>query len=208
MSGTASPGTESPTVSKQETTTNTLRPCREESVDFDHTENLFIEGDNLQVLKVLQKSYYGRVKMIYIDPPYNTGKDFIYSDKFSRTKKEELIANGSIDEHGNVINHDLYRQNTRDSGYFHSNWLNMMYPRLFLAKTLLSSDGVLFVSIDDNEQKNLSRHTNPFFLATQNASSARLATRLLSKRASWTIRSRSVSAHSSSLCSRYVPMTE
>lgn len=138
----------------QETTTNTLRPCGEESVDFDHN-NIFIEGDNLQVLKVLQKSYYGKVKMIYIDPPYNTSGDFIYNDKFSRTKKEELIANGSIDEYGNVINHDLYRHNTRGSGHFHSNWLNMMYPRLFLAKSLLRPDGAMFVSIDDNEVKNL-----------------------------------------------------
>ncbi len=139
----------------QETTTNTLKPCREESVDFDNSENLFIEGDNLQVLKVLQKSYYGKVKMIYIDPPYNTGNDFIYNDKFSRTKREELIANGSLDEDGNIVNHDLYRQNTRDSGHFHSNWLNMMYPRLFLARNLLKQDGVIFVSIDDNEVKNL-----------------------------------------------------
>ncbi len=139
----------------QETTTNTLKPVREESVNFDNTENLFIEGDNLEVLKVLQKSYYGKIKMIYIDPPYNTGNDFIYNDKFSRTKKEELIANGSIDEAGNVINHDLYRQNTRDGGHFHSNWLNMMYPRLFLAKNLLKQDGVIFVSIDDNEVHNL-----------------------------------------------------
>ena len=139
----------------QETTTKTLRPCRQESVDFDTTENLFIEGDNLQVLKALQRSYYGRVKMIYIDPPYNTGNDFIYSDKFTRTRKEELIANGSMDAEGNIINHDLYRQNTRDSGHFHSNWLNMMYPRLFVAKSLLAPDGVIFVSIDDNEVKNL-----------------------------------------------------
>lgn len=139
----------------QETTTKTLRPSRDESVDFDTTENLFIEGDNLQVLKVLQRSYYGKVKMIYIDPPYNTGNDFIYSDRFTRTRKEELIANGSMDAQGNVINHDLYRQNTRDSGHFHSNWLNMMYPRLFVAKSLLRPDGVIFVSIDDNEVKNL-----------------------------------------------------
>lgn len=139
----------------QETTTKTLRPCRDESVDFDTTGNLFIEGDNLQVLKVLQRSYYGKVKMIYIDPPYNTGNDFIYSDKFTRTRKEELVANGSMDAQGNIINHDLYRQNTRDSGHFHSNWLNMMYPRLFVAKSLLRPDGVIFVSIDDNEVKNL-----------------------------------------------------
>ncbi|PIZ76301.1 site-specific DNA-methyltransferase [Candidatus Peregrinibacteria bacterium CG_4_10_14_0_2_um_filter_38_24] len=147
----------------QETTTNTLKPCRDESVDFDKTENLFIEGDNLQVLKVLQKSYYGKVKMIYIDPPYNTGNDFIYNDKFSRTKREELIANGSIDDEGNVINHDLYRQNTRDSGHFHSNWLNMMYPRLFLARNLLRQDGVIFVSIDDNEVKNLKAMMDEIF---------------------------------------------
>jgi adenine-specific DNA-methyltransferase len=139
----------------QETTTNTLCPCGEESVDFGTTDNIFIEDDNLQALKVLQRSYYGKVKMIYIDPPYNTGNDFIYSDKFSRTKREELLANGSIDEHGNVVNHDLYRQNTRDSGHFHSNWLNMMYPRLFLARSLLRQDDVIFVSIDDNEVKNL-----------------------------------------------------
>ena len=139
----------------QETTTKTLRPCRDESVGFDTTENLFIEGDNLQVLKVLQRSYYGKVKMIYIDPPYNTGNDFIYSDRFTRTRKEELVANGSMDAQGNIINHDLYRQNTRDSGHFHSNWLNMMYPRLFVAKSLLRPDGVIIVSIDDNEVKNL-----------------------------------------------------
>lgn len=139
----------------QETTTKTLRPCRDESVDFDTSENLFIEGDNLQVLKVLQRSYYGKVKMVYIDPPYNTGNDFIYSDRFTRTRKEELVANGSMDAQGNIINHDLYRQNTRDSGHFHSNWLNMMYPRLFVAKSLLRHDGIIFVSIDDNEAKNL-----------------------------------------------------
>lgn len=139
----------------RETTTKTLRPCRDESVGFDTTENLFIEGDNLQVLKVLQRSYYGKVKMIYIDPPYNSGRDLIYNDKFSRSPKEELMASGSIDEKGNVINHDLYRQNTRDSGHFHSNWLNMMYPRLCLAKSLLRPDGIIFVSIDDNEVKNL-----------------------------------------------------
>ncbi|MBF0563601.1 MAG: site-specific DNA-methyltransferase, partial [Nitrospirae bacterium] len=139
----------------QETTTNTLKPCRDESVNFDETQNLFIEGDNLEVLKVLQRSYYGKVKMIYIDPPYNTGNDFIYNDKFSRTKKDELLASGAIDKDGNVINADLYRVNTRESGHFHSNWLNMMYPRLFLARNLLRDDGVIFISIDDNEVSNL-----------------------------------------------------
>ena len=139
----------------QETTTNTLKPCKEKSVKFDDTENIFIEGDNLQVLKTLQKSYYGKVNMIYIDPPYNTGNDFIYNDKFSRTKKEELIAIGAVDEDGNVVNANLYKQNTKDCGHFHSNWMNMMYPRLFLARNLLRQDGVIFVSIDDNELKNL-----------------------------------------------------
>ena len=147
----------------QETTTNTLKPVREESVDFDNTENLFIEGDNLEVLKVLQKSYYGKVKMVYIDPPYNTGNDFIYNDKFSRNKREYLEEVGAVDKEGNVVNAGLYTQNTRDSGHFHSDWLNMMYPRLFLAKNLLRQDGVIFVSIDDNEVNNLRTAMNEIF---------------------------------------------
>lgn len=147
----------------QETTTHTLKPVRDESVDFDNTENLFIEGDNLEVLKVLQKSYYGKVKMIYIDPPYNTGNDFIYNDKFSRNKREYLEEVGAIDKEGNVVNAGLYTQNTRDSGHFHSDWLNMMYPRLFLAKNLLRQDGVIFVSIDDNEVNNLRTVMNEIF---------------------------------------------
>lgn len=147
----------------QETTTNTFKPCREESVNFDESENLFIEGDNLQAMKVLQKSYYGKVKMIYIDPPYNTGNDFIYNDKFSQAKKEYLQEIGAIDELGNVVNAELYRQNTRDSGHFHSTWLNMMYPRLFLARNLLRQDGVIFVSIDDNEVSNLRKMMDEIF---------------------------------------------
>lgn len=147
----------------QETTTNTLKPCREESVNFDDTDNLFIEGDNLQAMKVLQKSYYGKVKMIYIDPPYNTGNDFIYNDKFSQAKKEYLQEIGAIDELGNVVNAELFRQNTRDSGHFHSTWLNMMYPRLFLARNLLRQDGVIFVSIDDNEVANLRKMMDEIF---------------------------------------------
>jgi len=139
----------------QETTTNTLKPCREESVDFDKTQNLFIEGDNLQVLKTLQRSYYGKVKMIYIDPPYNTGNDFVYNDAFGEVRKEYLKKAGAIDEDGNVLEDGLYRRNTKDGGHYHSNWLNMMYPRLFLARNLLRQDGVIFVSIDDNEVKNL-----------------------------------------------------
>lgn len=147
----------------QEATTNTLKPCRDESVNFDETENLFIEGDNLQVMKVLQKSYYGKVKMIYIDPPYNTGNDFIYNDKFSQAKKEYLQEIGAIDELGNVVNAELYRQNTRDSGHFHSTWMNMMYPRLFLARNLLMQDGVIFVSIDENEVANLRKMMDEIF---------------------------------------------
>jgi len=139
----------------QETTTNTLKPCREESVDFDKTQNLFIEGDNLQVLKTLQRSYYSKVKMIYIDPPYNTGNDFVYNDAFSQVKKDYLKKVGAIDDDGNILEDGLYRRNTKDGGHYHSNWLNMMYPRLFLARNLLRQDGVIFVSIDDNEVKNL-----------------------------------------------------
>lgn len=147
----------------QETTTNTLKPVRDESVDFDNTENLFIEGDNLEVLKVLQKSYYGKVKMIYIDPPYNTGNDFIYNDKFSRNKREYLEEVGAIDKEGNVVNAGLYTQNTKDSGHFHSDWLNMIYPRLFLARNLLRQDGVICISIDDNELNNLRAVMNEIF---------------------------------------------
>lgn len=147
----------------QETTTNTLTPAPEESVNFDESENIFIEGDNLEVLKTLQKSYYGKVKMIYIDPPYNTGNDFIYSDKFTQTKKEYLQEIGAIDENGDIVNASLYKQNTRDSGHFHSTWLNMMYPRLFLARNLLKKDGVIFVSIDDNEVANLRKMMDEIF---------------------------------------------
>lgn len=148
----------------QEPTTATLRPCREASVDFDTTENLFIEGDNLNVLKVLQKSYYGRVKMIYIDPPYNTGSDsFIYPDKFSETQDEYLKRIGDKDAEGNLIRDGFWRKNSKDAGHFHSNWLSMMYPRLFLARNLLRQDGVIFVSIDDNEVHNLRMIMNEIF---------------------------------------------
>ena len=148
----------------QEPTTATLRPCREASVDFDTTENLFIEGDNLNVLKVLQKSYYGRVKMIYIDPPYNTGSDsFIYPDKFRETQDEYLKRIGDKDAEGNLIRDGFWRKNSKDAGHFHSNWLSMMYPRLFLARNLLRQDGVIFVSIDDNEVHNLRMVMNEIF---------------------------------------------
>ena len=139
----------------QRQTTSTLVPDREGSVEFDTSENLFIEGDNLEVLRVLQRSYYGKVKMIYIDPPYNTGNDFIYNDKFAQNRKEYLKEIGAIDDDGNVINAELYRKNVKDNGHFHSKWLSMMYPRLFLARNLLREDGVIFVSIDDNEVANL-----------------------------------------------------
>ncbi len=139
----------------QEPTTATLRPLRDESVEFDKTKNLFIEGDNLQVLKVLQKSYYGQVKMIYIDPPYNTGSDsFIYPDRFQETQEEYMERVGDKEE-GHVTRDGMWQKNSGDNGHYHSNWLSMMYPRLFLARNLLRDDGVIFVSIDDNEVKNL-----------------------------------------------------
>lgn len=128
----------------------TLRPCREESVDFDNTENLYIEGDNLDVLKLLQETYLGKVKMIYIDPPYNTGNDFVYNDDFAENAEEYLERSGQFDEDGNRL-----FQNTESNGRFHTDWLNMIYPRLKLAKDLLSDDGVIFISIDDNETRNL-----------------------------------------------------
>ncbi len=138
----------------QAPTYKTLKPCREESINFDETENLFIEGDNLEVLKILQKSYFGKIKMIYIDPPYNTGNDFLYKDDYSETLAEYKRKVGDVDENGNTTRAGLFR-NTKENGQYHSNWLNMMYPRLFLARNLLRDDGVIFVSIDDNEVHNL-----------------------------------------------------
>jgi len=136
----------------------TLKPCKEESVNFDGTENLFIEGDNLEVLKLLQKSYYGKVKMIYIDPPYNTGNEFIYPDKYSETLDTYLSYTGQVDDKG-----IKFSTNTDTDGRYHSKWLNMMYPRLFLARNLLRDDGVIFVSIDDNEVDNLKKMCNEIF---------------------------------------------
>lgn len=130
----------------------TLRPCREESVDFDNTENLYIEGDNLDVLKLLQETYLGKVKMIYIDPPYNTGNDFVYNDDFAENTDDYLDRSGQFDEDGNRLFH-----NTESNGRFHTDWLNMIYPRLKIARNLLSDDGVIFISIDDNEQENLKK---------------------------------------------------
>ena len=131
-------------------TTDTLRPCREESVDFDNTQNLYIEGDNLQVLKLLRENYLGKVKMIYIDPPYNTGNDFVYNDDFSQSAGEYMHNSGQEDEEGNRL-----VTNSESNGRFHTDWVNMIYPRLKVAKDLLSDDGVIFISIDDCEQRNL-----------------------------------------------------
>lgn len=142
----------------------TLVPVREESVNFDETENIFIEGENLEVLKVLQKSYFGKVKMIYIDPPYNTGNDsFIYPDKFSETKDEYQRRVGDKDEEGYMTKDGMFRKNSKENGQYHSNWLNMMMPRLYLAKNLLRQDGVIFISIDDNEVHNLRLLMNEIF---------------------------------------------
>ncbi|MBN1621613.1 MAG: site-specific DNA-methyltransferase [Endomicrobiales bacterium] len=142
----------------QEPSIATLKPCKNESVDWDTTENLFIEGDNLEVLKQLQKSYYGKVKMIYIDPPYNTGNDFIYPDNYSESLDTYLAYTGQIDSQGKK-----FSTNTESEGRFHSKWMNMMYPRLFLARNLLRDDGVIFVSIDDNEVDNLKKIMNDIF---------------------------------------------
>ena len=136
----------------------TLRPRKKESVAWDTTQNLFIEGDNLDALKLLQNTYLGKVKMIYIDPPYNTGNDFIYRDKFSKPKTEQDLEEGQTDEEGNV-----YTTNPESNGKFHSDWLSMMYPRLRLAKRLLREDGVIFISIDDHEQANLKRLCDEIF---------------------------------------------
>ena len=136
----------------------TLRPCREESVDFDNTENLYIEGDNLEVLKLLQETYLGKIKVIYIDPPYNTGNDFVYEDDFAQSTEEYLANSGQFDEDGNRM-----VQNTESNGRFHTDWLNMIYPRLRLAKDLLTDDGFIFISIDDNEQENLKKCCDEVF---------------------------------------------
>lgn len=145
----------------QEKTVQTLHPDRANSVDWDTTGNMFIEGDNLAALKILHKAYYGKVKMIYIDPPYNTGNDFIYNDDFKQTRRSYETEAGITDDEGNVVRDDGLRTNT--GGHKHSNWLNMMYPRLFLARNLLRQDGVIFVSIDDNEVHNLRLMMNEIF---------------------------------------------
>lgn len=148
----------------QQPTSATLKPCREESVDFDNTQNIFIEGENLEVLKVLQKSYFNKVKMIYIDPPYNTGNDsFIYPDRFSESKDKYLLRIGDKNADGYMTREGLFHKNSRENGQYHSNWLSMMMPRLYLAKSLLRDDGVMFISIDDNEVHNLRLLMNEIF---------------------------------------------
>ena len=160
----------------QQSTTATLKPCPGEGINDGflpspfgegsgvRSENVFIEGENLEVLKVLQKSYYGKIKCIIIDPPYNTGGDsFIYPDKFSEKKEDYLKRIGEKDEEGYLLKEGFFRKNSKDSGHYHSNWLSMMYPRLFLAKNLLRDDGVIFVHIDDNEVHNLRLIMNEIF---------------------------------------------
>ena len=152
------PGKKEAIVTANLPTTKTLRPVKEDSVDWDTTENLYIEGDNLEVLKILQESYFGKIKMIYIDPPYNTGKDFVYKDNFSKGAQEELEEGGQRDEYNQRL-----IQNADTSGRYHSDWLSMMYPRLKLARNLLTNDGVIFISIDDNELQNLRKLCDEVF---------------------------------------------
>lgn len=156
----------------QQRTSATLRPVPEESYPPNLSPfggdregaSLFIEGENLEVLKVLQKSYFSKIKMIYIDPPYNTGNDsFIYPDKFSESKDEYLKRIGDKSEEGYLLKEGFFRKNSKDSGHYHSNWLSMMYPRLYIARNLLRDDGVIFVSIDDNEVHNLRMIMNEIF---------------------------------------------
>lgn len=152
------PGKRAAKAAASAASSKTLRPCREESVDFDKTENLYIEGDNLEVLKLLQKNYANRVKMIYIDPPYNTGKDFVYRDRFSLTDKELATEGGAFDEDGN-----RFEVNDSAEARYHSNWCSMMYPRFKLARNLLSSDGFIFISLDDNEVANARKILDELF---------------------------------------------
>ncbi len=152
-----------------ESTTNTLRPVIADSVDFENTENLYIEGDNLEVLKILRKSYTNSIKAIYIDPPYNTRKDFVYKDNFTRSKQEEDVESGAVDEDGNILisnkrfDDGMTKPNNGNDGKYHSNWLNMIYPRLQLAYKLLKKDGVIFISIDDHEVDNLKKVCDEIF---------------------------------------------
>ena len=158
------PGKTQAIKESQKTSSGTLRPCKEESKNWDSTENLYIEGDNLEVLKLLQKSYYGKIKLIYIDPPYNTGKDFIYSDNYKDNLENYLKLSGQVVKEGERESIGIkLSTNTETDGRFHSNWLNMMYPRLKLARNLLTADGVIFISIDDNELFNLKKLCDEIF---------------------------------------------
>ena len=152
------PGKREAIVTANIPTNKTLRPVREDSVDFDNTENIYIEGDNLEVLKLLQESYLNKIKMIYIDPPYNTGRDFVYKDNFAKSGEEELLESGQKDEYGQRL-----QANPETGGRYHSDWLSMMYPRLKLARNLLTEDGVIFISIDDNEVHNLRKICDEIF---------------------------------------------
>lgn len=143
------PGKKEAIVLSNERINKTLRPIKEKSVNFDNTENIYIEGDNLEALKILQESYLNKIKCIYIDPPYNTGNDFIYNDSFKKDSNEELVESGQADEEGNRL-----VSNNQSNGRFHSDWLNMIYPRLKLSRNLLRDDGVIFISIDENEYVN------------------------------------------------------
>ncbi len=148
----------------QTPTTATLRPERDKSVNFDAAQHVFIEGENLEVLKVLQKAYFGKVKLIYIDPPYNTGSDsFIYPDRFQESKEDYLRRINDLDDDGTLMREGFFRKNSREGGHYHSNWLSMMLPRLYIARNLLREDGVIFVSCDDNEVHNLRCVMNEVF---------------------------------------------
>ena len=155
------PGKREAIVTANLPTTKTLRPVREDSVDFDNTENLYIEGDNLEVLKLLQESYLGKIKIIYLDPPYNTGNDFVYVDDFKKLAKESDLESGLIDEEGRKLSG--LKDNPAAAGRYHSDWLSMMYPRLKLGRNLLTEDGVIFISIDDNEVSNLKKVCDEIF---------------------------------------------
>lgn len=152
------PGKKEAIVTANLPTTKTLRPVREDSVDFDNTENLYIEGDNLEVLKLLQESYLGKIKMIYIDPPYNTGKDFVYKDNYSKNSEEELLESGQLDEYNQRL-----VVNPETAGRYHSDWLSMIYPRLKLCRNLLANDGIIFISIADEENSNLKKLCDEVF---------------------------------------------
>ena len=152
------PGKKEAIVNANTPSKSTLRPLKEKSVDFDNTQNIYIEGDNLEVLKILQESYLNKIKCIYIDPPYNTGNDFIYNDKFKKDIDEELLESGQVDEEGNRM-----VTNNQSNGRFHSDWLSMIYPRLKLARNLLTDDGVIVISISDMEIDNLKKICNEIF---------------------------------------------